>query len=238
MKYIQKAANKNDMLRVFCFPYAGGGASIYRKWQTYFGDKIGIYPIQLPGREDRIMDPPVDDINIFIKEVTQELSDYKEKTCIFFGHSLGGRLAYAIASQSAEVVPIKSLIVSASPAPDCEVKKVSQLDDEKFVKELIRLNATPKEIIDNKEILKLFMPMLKADYKLDDSVDYKSFGILNIDIWGIQGSEDTEVGKEDLRKWDKYTTREFRLKTIEGNHFFVKNEMILRYIKDIIQFYL
>jgi medium-chain acyl-[acyl-carrier-protein] hydrolase len=45
-------------LRLFCFPYAGGGASIYHGWRRWLPEWIDVCPIQLPGREDRIREPP------------------------------------------------------------------------------------------------------------------------------------------------------------------------------------
>ena len=44
----------NPKIRLFCFPYGGGGASIYREWQKNLPDSIEVCPIQLPGREDRM----------------------------------------------------------------------------------------------------------------------------------------------------------------------------------------
>ena len=49
--FFLKESNSNDKIRIFCFPYAGGGASAYRNWGTYLPDYVGVYPIQIPGRE-------------------------------------------------------------------------------------------------------------------------------------------------------------------------------------------
>src|SRR5262249_60295750 len=40
-------------VRLFCFPYAGGGATVFRKWQDDMPGTIQVCPIQLPGRERR-----------------------------------------------------------------------------------------------------------------------------------------------------------------------------------------
>ena len=39
-------------LRLICFPYAGGGASIYRSWAEEISGDIEVCAIQLPGREE------------------------------------------------------------------------------------------------------------------------------------------------------------------------------------------
>lgn len=237
---IQKKANSNDKLRVFCFSYAGGGASVFRNWQDYFGEGIGIYPIQLPGRENLISEKPIDDIKELLKELSNELYQYKDVDCIFFGHSLGGRIAYAAASQMQKNMHIKSLIISASPAPNCIVKKVSALNEKEFIDELVRLEGTPKEIIENKEIINLFMPMLRADYKLDDSVDYTAFDKVKCKIWGIYGRKDKEVDESEVRMWKDFTYDSFEIKSIDGGHFFIREERdsLLKYMKQILESYI
>jgi hypothetical protein len=35
-------------MRLFCLPFAGGGASVYREWPGYFPDDVEVVPIQLP----------------------------------------------------------------------------------------------------------------------------------------------------------------------------------------------
>ena len=44
--------------RLFVFPYAGGGASVFRNWQKEFKD-INVFAAQYPGREDRIAEDPI-----------------------------------------------------------------------------------------------------------------------------------------------------------------------------------
>lgn len=47
-----------DRATLFCFPFAGGGASAYNSWVQKMKDKVTVCPIQLPGREERIMEKP------------------------------------------------------------------------------------------------------------------------------------------------------------------------------------
>jgi medium-chain acyl-[acyl-carrier-protein] hydrolase len=37
-------------LRLFCFPYAGSGAAIYRDWPAGFPPSIEVCAVELPGR--------------------------------------------------------------------------------------------------------------------------------------------------------------------------------------------
>lgn len=60
--FFLKEPNSNDKIRIFCFPYAGGGASAYRNWGTYLPNYVGVYPIQIPGRENRITEKALTDM--------------------------------------------------------------------------------------------------------------------------------------------------------------------------------
>ena len=44
------------------FPYAGGGAFIFRKWENYFED-IKLYAVQYPGREGKSPDRQLRSLN-------------------------------------------------------------------------------------------------------------------------------------------------------------------------------
>lgn len=49
--FFLKESNSNDKIRIFCFPYAGGGASAYRNWGTYLPDYVGVYRYKFLGEK-------------------------------------------------------------------------------------------------------------------------------------------------------------------------------------------
>src|SRR6266478_3349410 len=60
------------LLRIFCLPHAGGGASRYRRWRATLGYPIEVCPVLLPGREGREVNAPLSSL----KELTVRLCDY------------------------------------------------------------------------------------------------------------------------------------------------------------------
>src|ERR1700724_3772837 len=52
-----REVNPRARLRLFCFPYAGGGASAYRGWAPALPFDVEVCPVQLPGRESRLREP-------------------------------------------------------------------------------------------------------------------------------------------------------------------------------------
>ena len=64
--------------RLFCFPYAGGGALAYHTWQASFSSEIEICPVQLPGRENRITERPFDELPLLVQAISDVVLPYLE----------------------------------------------------------------------------------------------------------------------------------------------------------------
>ena len=74
-------------LRLFCFPYAGAGTSIFRTWRERLPSDIEICAIQLPGREKRIREPLIKDLSSLLDKLVPALLPYLDRPFAFFGHS-------------------------------------------------------------------------------------------------------------------------------------------------------
>src|SRR5262245_28591722 len=85
-----------EKLRLFCFPYAGGAAHIFRGWSDYVPADVGLYSIQPPGRGTRFSEPPLRTLDALVSAVLADLVKLVDLPFILFGHSLGGRVAFAI----------------------------------------------------------------------------------------------------------------------------------------------
>lgn len=86
--FFLKEPNSNDKIRIFCFPYAGGGASAYRNWGTYLPNYVGVYPIQIPGRENRITEKALTDMCKLTDKIVSAIHPYLDTPYLVFGHSL------------------------------------------------------------------------------------------------------------------------------------------------------
>lgn len=213
-------------LRLFCLPYAGGSASIFQTWAKHFPEAIDICPIQLPGRGMRIHETPIHHFPSLIKTIVQESRPYLNVPFAFFGHSLGGLIAFEISHQLyKECLPLPlHLLVSGCASPTRQNKRrvLSTLPEHEFIDELRRLNGTPEGILNNHELMALLLPVLRADFSLLESYRYQPHPqLLRCPITAFGGLEDQDIELEQLRPWEDETYSRFVLHVLPGDHFFL-----------------
>lgn len=237
--FINGTPDSTKEVRLFTLPYAGGGASIYRLWGSLLPKNVELLSIQLPGRENRITETPFTDMPSLIEALTEAVTPYMDRPFLIFGHSIGARIGFELAvnlKKELNKVPLH-LIVSGSRAPHFpEPNPLHQLPDDDFVKELQRFSGTPKAILENKELMDLFMPLLRADFAVDETYEFTTSAKLQCPISVLGGRDDDEASIRELSEWLKYTSVDFDLKIYEGDHFFINDhrEKILEQISDII----
>ncbi|XP_062900213.1 S-acyl fatty acid synthase thioesterase, medium chain isoform X2 [Mobula hypostoma] len=216
------------LFRLICFPWAGGGSISYAQWGKHFNNSIEVYSIRLPGRETRSKEPFMQNIQQLIDEIaTILLPSLKEKPFAFFGHSLGAYLSFATAEyikRKHSLEPVH-LFVSGASAPHSAARssgqKKSELPDDEFLKWMTSIGGTPSEILTNKDILQLFVPVLKADLRLLELIRYEKpqMKLFSCSISSFDGKQDVP---HDLEAWKDLTTGEFTIIKLSGGHFYLK----------------
>ena len=213
-------------LRLFCFPYAGGNASIFRTWPQSLPDDIEVCPIQLPGRGTRLREPPISDLSILAKVLAQVLRPLFDIPFAFFGHSLGGLIIFELARELRRnhnnIHPVQ-LVVSGTRAPQRAHRErdIHNLPRAEFIAELRRLKGTPDEILENLELMEIMLPVLRADFALYESYTYAVEPPLGYPIAVFGGLDDPRVEYADLEAWGDQTTVPLTPKMLRGGHFFL-----------------
>ena len=97
-----KPASDSQKIRLFCFPYGGGGASLYKGWQEKMPAHITVIPVQLPGRENRFQEEPFTNIYSLIDTLGSIIGPECNTPFAFYGHSAGGLIAYRLMKRLSE----------------------------------------------------------------------------------------------------------------------------------------
>jgi surfactin synthase thioesterase subunit/malonyl CoA-acyl carrier protein transacylase/acyl carrier protein len=237
----RKQPNPGVRLRLFCFSYAGGGASIFSSWSKELPPEIEVCPIQLPGREERLGESPFTRLTPLIQTLVPLITPYLDIPFAFFGHSLGALISFELARELRRQnlpSPIH-LFVSASRAPhilDLDLP-IHRLPDSKFLESLRRLNGTPEEVLQNPELMQLFLPALRADFAILETYFYATEERLHCPISAFGGVKDNIVSQTELAAWCDQTDGDFRMLMFPGDHFFLhpNRQQLLQAIAQEIQ---
>src|SRR5215469_5840268 len=86
-------------LRMFCFPYAGGSADVYRSWQRWFPEQLDVCLVHLPGRGRNIKQPAFTRLIPLVKEIVDRV-DYEDGIpYVLYGHSMGALISFELSRE-------------------------------------------------------------------------------------------------------------------------------------------
>jgi medium-chain acyl-[acyl-carrier-protein] hydrolase len=221
--------NPQATLRLFCFPYAGVGPSVYRPWLTALPGHIEAHLIQLPGREGRWREPALTNIAQIADHLAGVLVPHLDAPFAFYGHSLGALLSFEVTRRlRAAGGPMpRQLFLAAHraahlPNPHPAIR---HLGDDAFIAELRRrYDGIPQSVLENPELLELMLPCLRADFSAYETYEYRAEAPLECPNSAFGGDADSYVRTHEVAGWREQTTGRFRMRVIAGNHFFLQTQ--------------
>ena len=240
-----REANPRARMRLFCLPYAGGGASAYRGWAAALPSEVEVCPVQLPGRESRLREPPFARPEPLVQALVDALAAHLDLPFACFGHSMGAMLAFELARELRRrggPLPLH-LFVAGRRAPQVPPREedIHDLPEPEFVARLRELNGTPEEVLQHAELMRLLIPVLRADFSVNETYTFRPEEPLDLGISAYGGLGDAEVSREDLVGWSEHGRGPFRLRMLPGDHFFLHSardlltESVARDLADIIR---
>ena len=220
-------ANPQARLRLFCLPYAGGGTAQYRPWARLLPPEVEPYALCLPGREERINERPVEHMEPLLTAMAQALQPLLDRPFVLYGHSLGGLLGFELAHTLRRIAGVEParLIVSGRGAPESPpAPAIGHLPDAAFVAALNqRYGGIPQAVLNEPELLALFLPVLRGDFRLLEGYSYKARPPLSCPITAVGGAQDSMVTADALHGWRPHTQGALTTHLLEGAHFFIQS---------------
>jgi medium-chain acyl-[acyl-carrier-protein] hydrolase len=211
-------------LRLFCFPYAGAGAPIFRLWPQYLPEAVDLIAFHPAGRGHRLREPPLDSIDAMVAATLDAFEPWMDRPFAFFGHSLGA----IVASEAARVLQSQGrgpahLFVSARPLERKREDEIHHLPDAEFVDAMNRrYQGIPAAIMEQPELLELLLPPLRADIRalehFHPPADRPKIASPTT-VFG--GSRDRQVPVEALEAWHGETSEPCRIRIFDGDHFYI-----------------
>jgi medium-chain acyl-[acyl-carrier-protein] hydrolase len=226
---VRTPSEEPALVRLFCLPYSGGGASLFYDWQEALPPGVEVCAIELPGRASRFGEPPASQLSPLVTEMAEALDPYFDLPFAIFGHCLGSLVGFELARyvRRRYMIHPVHLFLSAHCAPQQMQTNVSngvpvhQLPDNAFVDEIRRLNGTPASILQNEALVKLLLPVLRADFTLSETYVYREDQPLPCAFSVFGGQEDETLDARDLAAWQEQTAGDLSLRLFPGGHFFL-----------------
>jgi medium-chain acyl-[acyl-carrier-protein] hydrolase len=220
--------NPTAKWRLFCFPFAGGSGHEFRLWGEKL-DNVEVYGVLYPGRASRYKTPLIHDLGEMATAVQQALQGFQDdKPFAFFGHSLGGLIAFELSRRLRRAgLPLpKLLCVSACDAPHLLPKPpiLHNLSDPEFIEAIRDFGGTPEAVLAHEELLKMTLPILRADMKVLETYQYQAEAPLNIPLYAVGGLTDTVVERENVLAWERHGTAEWQSQFFPGGHFYFRDD--------------
>lgn len=221
-----KTPNSMAIARLFCFPYAGGSANIYLDWSDYLPRDIEVVALQYPGRGPRFAEPLISNCGEMISQIMSHIKPLLDKPFAFFGHSNGGLISFELAralQAEGEDRQFHHFISGRWPIhlPRRSVEMSHELSDEEFMHKLRRLGGTPGEFLENKGLMEVFLPILRADFSLNETFVYKKGEKLKTNATIFYGRSDAGFSEDDLDCWPDLIDGDIDHIGYDGGHFFI-----------------
>jgi medium-chain acyl-[acyl-carrier-protein] hydrolase len=212
-------------LRLFCFHYAGGTASIFRSWRRMLPKAVELIAIQLPGREYRLAEPLLTDIAQIISALAEVIPPLLDRPYVFFGHSMGAIVSFDLvrALRARGLREPQLLIASGRNAPQFKWRDtgIQLLPDDDFIAAVRDYDGLPAALLAEQSLRDLWLPRLRADLTASAMYEYVEQRPLDCPIMVLSGEKDGLVHDVGLRGWLAHSTAGVRFFQYPGNHFFL-----------------
>ncbi len=218
-----------DKVKLFCIPYAGGSATVYNQWKSLLNKSIELCPLELKGRGKRFgagfyndFDDAVNDLFELVK------NDLDHSEFAIWGHSMGSLLAYELGQKilaEKQKDPVHIFFSGRKPPyPLKLVRFVHKLSDEEFKKEVLKYGGNTKEIFEDKNLASLFLPILRADFRVLETYKFKeNRRKFECDISVLYSSEDETTKPDEINEWASVTQKNCKIYDFNGGHFFIND---------------
>lgn len=223
--FLRPVRREGARVTLFCLPYAGGSPNIFRGWAKALPGDVEVVGVRLPGRDNRRKEPHFTAWPQLLAETEEALLAHLGRPFAFFGHSFGARVAFELTKRlEARGGPRPThLFLSGCRSPHDPPPEpgLHELPREEFLQRVRLMNGTPSEVLQNRPLMDMLEPTLRADMGLHNARWQTSDCPVGVPIVALSGEFDTIDPPGTVRGWEQYGRAGFSFHSFAGDHFFL-----------------
>jgi surfactin synthase thioesterase subunit/acyl transferase domain-containing protein/acyl carrier protein len=230
--FVRPEVTEKAVCRLFCFHDAGGSSSLFEPIRKMLPDSIELISIELPGRGHREGEMMYTELKPLINDLLPQLEKLTDKPFAFFGHSMGGLIAFEMArelTKQNKKLPL-NLFISSTPGLTTYHKR--EVDHKMNDAELFTMFPHLLKIADL-ELQQVLLKMLRSDLHLLNNYSYTAGDPLSVPIVAVHGNDDLRVSLKQMEKWKDETASRFSLVSRPGGHRYIENDT--QFISELIK---
>src|SRR5512140_477997 len=224
---VRPRPNPQAALRLLCFPYAGGGSSVFRTWPADLPADVELLAVELPGRDTRFGERPIARLAPLVTALADAVIPLLQAPFAIYGHSLGALVGFSFARELRRRsfrLPVH-LFMSGRRAPQLpERSPLHQLPDPEFLAALHRLGGIRDAVFQATELMAVYLPILRADITVSEAEVAAPEEPLACPITVLGGLSDERTSIDELDAWRPQTSAAFERELFPGGHFFLQSE--------------
>ncbi len=221
--------NPNAKVRLFCFAYAGGSATIFHSWPSKLSQEIEVCAIQLPGRGARLGENLLTSLPEVVTAVTNALAPYLDKPFAMFGHCVGAIIMFEVAKSIRhhyKKLPVQLFPSAAAAPPLYMATQAYTLPDSGFLETLKFINFSSTEaLLQDTSLQEILLPCLRSDFEMAANYRYASEHSLGRPITAFGAWEDVFAPPNVINAWREHSDSNFSAIIYSGGHYFLENEL-------------
>lgn len=212
-------------LNLYCLPFAGGSSNSFRSWAPLLPPAVELRAFELPGHGSRLNENLYRRIDDLIPPLAEALARFTDRPFALFGHSMGALLGYELVLKLQEDYNLRPIHVflSGHGAPTLPEREepIHQLPKQEFLAKIRQYNGTPHEVLENRELIELMEPILRADFEACETYQPTEVRPIHAPMTVMGGINDPGAARSDLEAWKDFTTKTFNVRMFPGDHFYL-----------------
>ncbi|MEU4537569.1 thioesterase domain-containing protein [Streptosporangium sp. NPDC023825] len=233
-------------IRLYTFPNAGSGPASLTGLAERFPDEVDVWSVNLPGRQARLAEPPVEDLDKLVDDLARDLLATAREPYALFGYCSGALLAYLVCRRLVELAPASGaigtglpadlagpvpspesggrwperLLVGSFAAPDVTLllRRLPSLPSWLFWDQLIELGGVPAEVAEREVLRPILEPALRADFGMLARYRHRQGPPLPVPVTVLYGSRDGSMSRGGLLGWRRQSVARPSMRELDASH--------------------